>query len=127
MRLLIAESHDDNLASLEMLLKMAEAEFELCSCKSGHDAIHLSEKLRPEVILLEVVFPDVNGYDVARRIREIPDYTPIILSISGMRKPNHEQRAAEVGIERSFLKPYEPEELIGYLKSIFLRLKTYLF
>jgi DNA-binding response OmpR family regulator len=69
-RILIAEDEPNIVISLEFLMR--EAGYDVTVARNGTDAIDLAEKLRPDLVVLDVMLPAVNGFEVCRRIRESP-------------------------------------------------------
>jgi two-component system CheB/CheR fusion protein len=73
----------------------------------------------PDVILLDIGLPKMNGYEVARRLRALAK-RPFLLAVSGYGGDEHRQRCAEAGIDLVLLKPADPEKLrqiLDYLRA----------
>ena len=73
---------DDDATARETLIAMLEGEqYDLQAAKDGFQALHLLEELQPDLILLDVMMPGMDGYEVCRRIRAMPELAevPIIL------------------------------------------------
>lgn len=99
--------------------EMAESLRVLVSCW-GHDVrvIHdgaaasvVYRTYRPDVVLLDIGLPGMNGYDLARVIKQMGDGRPFIVGITGYGTEEHRQRALEAGFDRFFVKPLDPEVL----------------
>jgi CheY-like chemotaxis protein len=74
--------------------------------------------MRPDVVFLDLGLPDVNGYDVACRLRRIPELSnTLLVAITGYGKPADIERCKAVGIDLHFLKPADPEEIKKVLES----------
>ena len=75
---------------------------------------------RPDVLVLDIVLPGMDGYEVCRRIRSYPDFRPLILAISGQRSPEVEKRILEAGADAFFPKPLDLEELLRVAMDPFM-------
>jgi CheY-like chemotaxis protein len=75
-------------------------------------AIERSQQHLPDVVLLDIVLPDMDGYEVARRLRQLPGMADALLvAITGYRTQADLERSQAAGIDRHFLKPMDPREL----------------
>jgi CheY-like chemotaxis protein len=85
---------------------------------SGRQALMLLEKELPDLILLDLMMPEMNGYDVARllrnneRTRDLP-----ILVVSALALTWDIERAARAGLDDFLTKPFEPEELFARIEA----------
>ena len=96
LRVLLADDHEIFLDALAQLVD-ADPRLEVVACAGdGEEAIALAEELRPDVVMLDVVMPGMDGFEAARRIRQRLPYTAVVL-ISGLEQDDWERRAAEVG------------------------------
>ena len=93
------------LMSLEALL--APLHCQIQSCASGKDAIYTAESLLPDLILLDIMLPEVDGYEVLEQLRQLPvlDTTPIVL-MSALDYSDEIQMAFEKGADDLIQKPF---------------------
>ncbi len=74
--------------------------------------LDVAQRLIPDIVLLEIQLPWMNGYDVARRLRAHPVLgTKRLLALSDLAQPEHREQARAAGFDRHLLKPVDPEEL----------------
>ena len=78
----------------------------------GHAGIAMAQHERPALILLDIMMPDMNGFEVCRHLRADPAlrHTPIIL-MTAMKEPELEAKGAEAGATLSIRKPFDPEQI----------------
>jgi CheY-like chemotaxis protein len=76
-------------------------------------ALKKAKELRPEVVLLDIGMPVSDGYEVAKRLRALPEMDPnsVYMAISGFGQPENLPRSAEAGFKRHLVKPVEPNTL----------------
>ncbi len=117
-KILVADDEPDVLFMTAFSLRTVGG-FEVIEARNGLEAVELAQKERPDVIILDIKMPRMNGYEACRRLREIEGLadTPIIfLSAKGQR---HEiEEGFEAGATDYILKPFAPEELITKVRQI---------
>ena len=114
--ILVVEDLHDTADSLAMLLELWG--YQPTVVYEGKKAIEAASTLCPDVILLDIDLPDVNGYNVARQLRQIPELAKtLVLAITGYRQESDAQCCKEDGIDLYFLKPVDPEEIKEVLIS----------
>ena len=78
----------------------------------GRSAIELAQRIQPEVALVDLGLPGVDGYEIARRLRAGPAGANIhLLAITGYGAPEYEQRSLAAGFDAHLVKPVDPEQL----------------
>jgi CheY-like chemotaxis protein len=89
--------------------------------KAAHDgpaALEAARTWRPDVVLLDLALPRMDGYEVARRLRSEPGLEKVaILATTGHGQVEHRRRCREAGVDALLLKPFDPEELRRYLTA----------
>jgi two-component system, chemotaxis family, CheB/CheR fusion protein len=79
---------------------------------SGEVAIQSFAEFRPDVVLLDIGLPDIDGYQVAQRIRALPDGTSVrLVAVTGYGHEEHRRRAAAAGFDHHLVKPVKLAEL----------------
>jgi CheY-like chemotaxis protein len=112
---LIADDNADAADSLAMLLRLEGHEVTVVA--SGHQALAAVSELQPEFALLDIGMPDMDGYEVARRLRQIPLRSRLTLvAVTGWGREGDKTRATEAGFDYHFTKPIEPDELFELLR-----------
>ncbi len=89
------------------------------TAKDGMEALLVLEKQRPDVILLDVEMPHMNGYELTRYIRNDADLKDIpIIMISSRSGEKHRQKALALGVEVYLSKPYQEDELLEHIRQL---------
>lgn len=116
-KILIADDETD----ISMLIKRyAEREgFEVTSVEDGSDAIEICKKEDFDIIIMDVMMPDTDGFTACRKIRETKDIPVIMLSARGTEYDK--LFGFEVGIDDYVTKPFSPKELMARIKVIIKR------
>lgn len=117
LRILVVDDYLDALDSLSMLLQ-AEGH-EVDTANSGTKAIERAQAFRPQVVLLDIGLPDMDGYEVARRLREIPEtQLAVLIALTGYGQPEDRARSKRAGFDHHLLKPVDPDILSTLLTSV---------
>ena len=121
-RLLVVDDVPANLRLLEAVL--APRGYEVVTAPDGFAALELVESERPDLILLDVMMPGLDGYTVCRRLRanEETAVLPVIMVTSSAAE--EKTRAIEAGADDFIPKPFDQEELLTRVRSL-LRIKHY--
>ena len=107
-RILIVDDNIDAADLLEVILRMDG--HEVRSAADGQTAIQIASEFQPEVCLLDIGLPDLDGYEVARQIRsQIP--TALIIAISGWGRVEDRRRSQAAGFNHHFVKPVKVRDL----------------
>ncbi len=114
LRVLLVDDDPDNLASMAMLLELDG--HEVRSAGSGAECMALSREFSPDVALLDIGLPDIDGYALAGQLRSDPRHKKIILAaLTGWGAPEDKRRSEASGFDRHFTKPPSPESLREFL------------
>ena len=115
-KILVVDDEPDVLKVI--LIRLKKTGYEAFGGVDGREALDLARQIRPELIILDVYLPDMNGDAVAKILKEDKElkHIPIIL-ISATAK-SIAARAKECGADGYLVKPFESEELIGAVKNI---------
>jgi len=109
-RILIVDDNQDSAWSLEMLLKILGSDVE--TAQDGRSALSAFETFRPSVVLLDLGMPDMNGYEVASRIRQLPQSQDVTLvALTGWGQDEDRRRTREAGFDHHLLKPVNLDAL----------------
>lgn len=115
-RVLIADDNPDAAESLSLLLQMAGHVTRTAA--DGLAALAACAGFDPEVALLDISMPGLNGYEVAQRLRADPARADMLLvALTGWGSPDNREQARLAGFDLCFSKPVDPDELIQLLAS----------
>ena len=116
LRVLIVDDNVDTACSLALLLQIWG--HDVRTTHDGLSAFELSREFRPDVVVLDIGLPHLDGFEVAARLRALPEFErTLIVGSSGYSRESDRQRAAEVGINLYFVKPFDPCRLESILDS----------
>ncbi len=108
-RVLVVEDSLDSAETLGELLTRWGHEVRLAN--DGASAVRAAREFRPQVILLDIGLPDVNGYDVAHQLRDEHLGGEILVALTGYGEAQDRARAREAGFDRHLTKPVDPDAL----------------
>lgn len=120
---MIVDDEERNIKLLSALL--ARENYQICSCHNGKDALARVEKSAPDLILLDIMMPGIDGIQVCRQLKqnEKTQAIPVVM-VTALRDEKCRLAAVEAGADDFLNKPVSPEELRIRVKSL-LRLKSY--
>jgi two-component system CheB/CheR fusion protein len=110
LRTLVVDDYQDSADSLALLVQVWG--HEVVVAYNGPDALGLVRAHQPDVVLLDIAMPGLDGYEVARRLRQMPSMNKALLvAITGYGSDADVRRCKETGIDYHFTKPVDPPEL----------------
>jgi signal transduction histidine kinase/ActR/RegA family two-component response regulator len=116
-RVLVVEDNEDGRAVLELMLQLAS--HEVRGAADGAGALAILAQWRPDVALIDIGLPDIDGHELARRIAAAlpPGSRPRLVAMSGFGQPEDQQRSAAAGFEVHLTKPVDPALLARVLQG----------
>jgi PAS domain S-box-containing protein len=116
-RVLVADDNVDSAASLAMMLEIMGNEVR--TANDGLQAVEEAAAFRPDLILLDIGMPRLNGYEACRAIREQPDGgRPVIVACTGWGQDEDRRRSREAGFNVHLVKPVDPADLEKLLAGL---------
>jgi CheY-like chemotaxis protein len=113
-RVLVADDNEDAANSLTLWLQ--QEGHEVCTANDGHQAVVLAESFRPEVILMDLGMPRLDGLEASRKIRSQPWGKAIrIIALTGWGREQDRVRTQHAGIDLHWVKPVDPHALSSIL------------
>ncbi len=111
---------DDSLTVRKITSRLLLREgFAVAAAKDGVDALQVLGEQVPDVILLDIEMPRMDGFEFAKTIKGDPKYASIpIIMITSRTAEKHRNRAAELGVDLYLGKPYQEDELLGHLRAM---------
>ena len=111
---------DDEAGILRLIkLELAEQGFSVLAASSGEEALQLAEEQRPDILLLDILMPEMTGFEVMRRLREQSN-APVIL-VTAKDSDSDKVRGLELGADDYVVKPFSAEELGARIRAVLRR------
>jgi CheY-like chemotaxis protein len=109
-RILIADDNADSAESMGMLLRLMGNDVRIAS--DGLEAVEQAEQFQPDIVLMDIGMPRLDGYEAARRIRD-QDWSrdTLLVAVTGWGPSDDSEEATAAGFDRHFTKPLDPAEL----------------
>jgi two-component system alkaline phosphatase synthesis response regulator PhoP len=116
-RILIA---DDNENIREVLTYLLEDEgYKPWLAKDGADALEKVREVHPDILLLDIMMPEINGYEVCRVIKNDPELKKTyVIMVTAKGQAAERERAKEVGADEYIMKPFNPADIVARIKNI---------
>ena len=115
-RILVVEDQEDNRQILRDLL--ASADCEMDEAENGEEALAAVAKQRPDLILMDIQLPIMDGYEATRRIKAMPEFKSIpIIVVTSYALSGDEGKARDAGCDAYVTKPYSPRALLAKVRE----------
>lgn len=115
-RILIIEDQEDNRAIMRDLLSTAG--YELIEAADGEEGVKLAQSERPDLILMDIQLPIIDGYEATRRIKAILELKSIpIIAVTSYALSGDEAKARAAGCDCYVTKPFSPRELLARVRE----------
>ncbi len=115
---LLADDEDAIRAGLAAAL--ARAGFRVVEARNGREALQLIEKHQPEVVVLDILMPELDGREVCRRLRQANNWMPVIM-LTQISATGEKISSLEEGADEYLNKPFDSYELIARLRALLRR------
>jgi two-component system KDP operon response regulator KdpE len=116
MKALVIEDDPETTEYIRLVLRTSWPEITMVSTCLGERGVEMVTKESPDVVLLDLGLPDIDGCEVLKRIHS---YSSVPVIITSVRKSDEEIRdGLELGADAYLVKPFEPRELIDNLKAV---------
>ena len=110
---------DDNPTNLQVLYQTLEGHgYRLLAARSGKDAIAIAERAAPDLILLDVMMPDIDGFETCARLKADPrTRDAAIIFLSALNEPGEKARGLDLGAVDFVNKPFQAEEVLARVRT----------
>lgn len=110
---------DDNRDSADMLALLLESHaHEVRQAHDGMKAVEIVTEWRPDVVLLDIGLPRLNGYQVAERIRANAPFQPFLVALTGWGQEEDRRKAEQAGFNAHLLKPFDHDVVIDLIADL---------
>jgi len=115
-RILVVEDQEDNRQILRDLL--TSAHYEMMEAKNGEEALIAIAQQRPDLILMDIQLPILDGYEATRRIKSDPSLRAIpVIAVTSYALSGDEEQARAAGCDDFVPKPYSPRQLLAKIRK----------
>lgn len=117
-RILLAEDDEDNRDLVSFVMKRSQMDIELLIAENGKEAVDLAVREIPDLILMDMQMPVMDGYQATLAIKGdgTTSHIPII-AFTAQAKPEDKARTLQVGCVEHYSKPMDPEELLNVIRK----------
>ena len=113
--MLVVDDHPKVLRFIEIDLKIRG--FEVITTTSGNQALELVKSVGPDIMLLDIVMPGMDGFEVLRKLRDFTELPVIAFSAS----PGNYHEAMRLGANDFVPKPFQPDEMASKIEALLAR------
>jgi len=115
-RILVVEDTEDNRQIIRDLL--SSVGYELIEAADGAEGVALAQKERPDLILMDIQLPEIDGYEATRRIRAVPELAKVpIIAVTSYALSGDEAKTREAGCDGYVAKPFSPRDLLAKVRQ----------
>jgi CheY-like chemotaxis protein len=116
-RVLVVDDNPDSATSMADLLSLSGHQTH--TAHDGLEAVAAAEQFRPDLVLLDIGLPKLNGFDAARRIRQQPwGQDMMLVALTGWGQDEDRRKSKEAGFDAHLVKPAKPDALLSLLASV---------
>lgn len=116
-KILIADDNENIREALTYLLE--DEGYKLWMAKDGAEALREVKNVRPDIIFLDIMMPEMNGYDVCRIIKNDPELKKTyVIMLTAKGQVAEQERGKDVGADEYIVKPFSPMEILTKIKRL---------
>lgn len=117
-RILLAEDDEDNRDLVAFVMKRSQMDIELLVAENGKEAVDLAIREVPDLILMDMQMPVMDGYQATQMIKNDSKTSHIpVIAFTAQAKPEDKERTLQVGCVEHYSKPMDPEELLAIIRK----------
>ncbi|MFH1771102.1 MAG: response regulator [archaeon] len=115
-KVLIIED-EEHIAEGEKLV--LQGKFKVFTAENGSEGLAKASRLRPDVILLDIMLPHMSGYEICQKIRDDKNLSNVkIVMVTSKSAPEDEDIGIDLGADDYIMKPFEPDELLHVINQV---------
>lgn len=119
-QVLIVDDNEDAATSLSMLLELEDISSQ--AAPDAETALEMVQEISPPLLLIDIGLPGMNGYDLARRLRQLPRLQhSTLIALTGRDVTSGEEATAGTVFDQMWAKPFDPKKLLTEIKAILAR------
>lgn len=118
-RVLIVDDEDLSRVLLSRVIQRLNiGPVDILLAEDGEEALRIAQAEHPDLILLDLLLPKLNGYEVCKRLRTIPHYEPYVIILTARGQNTDRLQAKESGANDFMTKPFNPSSLLAQLNAL---------
>ena len=123
-KILAIDDQQDNLTSIKALLKISMPEYTVLTAMSGQEGLEIAAKEQPDTILLDIIMPQMDGYEICKRLKEdeTTKHIPVLMLTAIRTDSESRVKGLNMGADAFLSKPIDPVELSAQV-NVMLRIK----
>ncbi|MEM7406663.1 MAG: response regulator [Pseudomonadota bacterium] len=115
-RILAVDDHELNLEIVKAYLK---DDYELLTAKSGEEALEVIKDFKPDAVLLDIMMPGLDGYEVCRLLKADEDLcSSVVIILTAKAMPDERQKGIDAGADAYLTKPFRKDELRDSISAL---------
>jgi len=115
-RILVIEDQEDNRQIMQDML--SHAGYQVLQAMTGADGVAMAQAEVPDLILMDVMLPGMDGYEATRRIKATPALAHVpIIAVTSYAMDGEEQKALDAGCDAYFSKPFSPRVIVAKVRD----------
>ena len=108
---------DDAKVNLDILVEGLKSDHKLSLARNGETALQIAARTPPDLVLLDIVMPGLDGYEVCRRMRQMPETAEVpIMFLSSLEEVKNKTLGFEAGANDYLAKPLDVEKLLSLIR-----------
>ncbi len=116
-KILLVDDESDLIYGMKIQLEASG--FEVITANDGQEGLNKARKERPDLIVLDIMLPKIDGYKVCRMVKFDEKYKAIrVIIYTGRAQPADEKLAFEVGADAYLTKPFDPKKLLAKIREL---------
>jgi type IV pilus assembly protein PilB len=124
-KLRVLVTDDEPITRMLVKLLLEKQQYEVLEATNGRDAVEIATRERPDLVLIDLNMPEMDGYEAISRLRRDMSLAMMpILVLTGEEGPAVERRVLQLGADDYIVKPFDPEVLLSRVNAVFRRLRV---
>lgn len=119
MKVVLIEDNPDTSEAIRLAVELGMSGVQITSSYRGLEGLELVEKESPDIVILDIGLPDIDGFEVLKRLRLFSDVAVIILTVRG--EEMERVKGLELGADDYVVKPFSPIELMARVRAVLRR------
>lgn len=117
-KILIVDDHDINIELIEQYLLLENSNYIIFKATNGKETLKIVEEHNPDLILLDVLLPDINGYEICKKLKKVENRNLPVIMVTALQDRSSLIKGLEVGADEFLTKPVDRYELLVRVKNL---------